>query len=104
MPDGPLPPADVAISSGPETARIAVEASSALFKVCLVQGRGDAMSLDELGLRYVCVGEEAAAALKNGQRRNAVVLAQPLEAEALERVLLDLCFARLDPDYKQASA
>jgi GT2 family glycosyltransferase len=104
MPDGPLPPADVAVSSGPETARIAVEASSALFKVCLVQSRGDAMSLDRLGLRYVCVGEEAAAALKNGQRRNAVVLAQPLEAEALEPVLLDLCFARLDPDYKQASA
>jgi GT2 family glycosyltransferase len=103
LPAGPLPPAEVAISSDPETARIAAEASGALFRVCLLHEPEDAGALDELGLRYLCVGEEAAAALQNGQKQHAVVLPQPLEAEALERVLLGLCFARLDPEYEEAA-
>jgi glycosyltransferase involved in cell wall biosynthesis len=103
MPGGPLPPADVAISNGPETARVAVDASSALFKLCLLRSREDASALDGLGLRYVCVGEGTAAGLRNERHRNAVVLPEPLEAEALERALLDLCFARLDPEREQAS-
>jgi GT2 family glycosyltransferase len=103
LPAGPLPAADVAIASDLESSRTAAEASSSLFRLCLLLDPEDAAAVDGLGLRYVCVGEEAAAALQNGQRRSAVVLPHPLDAEALERALLGLCFARLAPEYVEAA-
>jgi GT2 family glycosyltransferase len=104
LPAGSLPPADVAIASDVESARIAAEGSSSLFRLCLLWDPEDAAALDGLGLRFVCVGEEAAAALQNGQRRSAIVLPQPLNVEALEPALLGLCFARLAPEYVEAAS
>jgi GT2 family glycosyltransferase/glycosyltransferase involved in cell wall biosynthesis len=103
LPAGSLPPADVAISTAGETARIAAEASSALFRVCLLYNAEDAATVNGLDLRYVCVGQEAAVALQDGQKQKAVVLPRPLEAEALEQLLLDLCFARIDPEFEKAA-
>ena len=57
---GPLPPADVAIASGSDTAGRVEQDSNSLFRLFLT-------------------GEPH------------------LETESFERVLLDLCFARLDP-------
>jgi GT2 family glycosyltransferase len=98
---GCIPAADVAIANGPEAARVAVGASGSMFRLCLLQGREEASAVNGLNLRYVCVGTETAATLENGLRRDAVVVPGPLDADALERVLLDLCFARLDPAFER---
>jgi len=72
---GPLPPADVAIASDAETAGRLAHDPNALFRFSLADG-----SFGDLPVPPLPGGEGTT-----------------LETDWLERALLDLCFARLDP-------
>ena len=77
---GPLPPADVAIASDSETASRVAQDPNSLFRFYLANEAGQRPAADDPPLRALPLEELSS-----------------LEAEGLERILLELCFARLDP-------
>jgi glycosyltransferase involved in cell wall biosynthesis len=83
---GPLPPADLAIASDSETATHVARDSNALFRLYLPSETDPRPKFDDLPLRRLPLAEVST-----------------LEAEGFERVLLELCFARLEPMSQDAS-